>query len=84
MFDYYFTFRSVTPAQRAQHVLQKMNISAQVRRLPKFLSNRGCGYAVVVGAAQGIAAANVLRANGVGYGAVYKIFFDGGFEETAL
>lgn len=84
MFDYYFTFRSITPAQRAQGVLQKMNMDAQLRRLPKYLSGRGCGYAVAVQAAHGANAARALRSFGVSYGAVYKISFDGAYEEVAL
>ena len=84
MFDYYFTFRSVTPAQRAQRVLQKTNIPAQLRRLPKFLSSRGCGYAVVADAAHGVAAARTLHAAGISYSAVYKVSFDGSYEETVL
>ena len=84
MFDYYFTFRSVTPAQRAQSILQKMGIISQVRRLPKFLSGHGCGYAVVADAARGVDAARVLRSAGISFGTTYKIYFDGNYEEVAL
>ena len=84
MFDYYFTFRSVTPAQRAQALLRELHIPSEVRRLPKFLSGRGCGYAVVVDTARGIPTARALQSAGVSYGTVYKISFDGSVEETRL
>lgn len=46
MFDCVITFRSVMPAQQAQRLLQRSGIRCALRRTPKHLGNRGCGYGV--------------------------------------
>src|SRR5699024_3056452 len=48
MYDYYFTFRSMTQAQRAVGVLQQAAIYAVLERTPRAISPQGCGYAVKV------------------------------------
>ena len=43
MFDYVFTFRSLTPAQSARSVLAVEGLPASLERAPKRLSAQGCG-----------------------------------------
>ena len=40
----YITFRSITPAQRGQRVLQKGGIEAALMRTPRRMEEKGCGY----------------------------------------
>ena len=40
----FITFRSVTPAQRGQRVLQQAGIETVLLRTPKWMEERGCGY----------------------------------------
>lgn len=62
---YYFTFRSVTPAQRAQRDLEQAGIPAQLTRTPGPLAENGCGYALRVPVSRGAEAARALRGAGV-------------------
>lgn len=38
------TFRSVTPAQRGQRVLQQGGIVTTLQRTPRWMEEKGCGY----------------------------------------
>ena len=40
------TFRSVTPAQRAESVLKRSGIQCALRRTPRWMEEQGCGYSV--------------------------------------
>ena len=46
MSEYYFTFQSLTAAQRAAFALTKEGIAVQIVRAPKPLSDYGCSYAI--------------------------------------
>lgn len=84
MFDYYFTFRSVTYAQRAQQLLTGAHISSAMMRAPKAMSSKGCGYALRIRASAAAHAADVLQNGGVPYSAVYRMRPDGTAETVAL
>ena len=84
MFEYYFTFRSVTGAQRAENVLRQEGIPGRLLRAPKFLSLNGCGYAIRIRSTDGRRAAAAFRANRAEYSRVFRVFSSGGVEETAL
>ena len=45
---YYITFRSVTPAQRAERILKHSGFSCNVRRTPRWMEVQGCGYGLQV------------------------------------
>ena len=62
MNDYYFTYRSVTLAQRALRALTDAGIPARLRRTPGPLAKNGCGLQVSPGRAG--AAAETLRGTG--------------------
>lgn len=82
MYDDYFTFRSVTGAQRAVRVLERAGISAGLLRTPKQMERMGCGYSVRVRAAQGAAARRELERNQVYYSKIYRRYVDGRWEEV--
>ncbi len=48
MFEYLFTFRSITQAQMAQRILRQNHISVNLQRSPKQLSKNGCAYALTI------------------------------------
>jgi hypothetical protein len=84
MYDYYFTFRSITAAQRAEAALVRRGLGARLLRSPKFLSIKGCGYALKVRSGAAPAAAAAMAAEGVNYGSIYRVGPDGRGEEILL
>ena len=65
------TFRSVTPAQRGESLLQKAGIRCSIQRTPRVLAEQGCGYSLRVSAAQLPMAAEYLRQKGIAYRKTY-------------
>ena len=82
MNEYLITFRSVTAAQRAQALLRRHAIPAAVRRTPKALAQRGCGYSLAVGA--GEEATVLLRGHGAAFGSVFRLLPDGTAGEVVV
>ena len=66
------TFRSVTPAQRAQALLQKEGVDCALRRTPKWMEERGCGYSLQIRRTATVRAVHLLRQNRVSFGKVYS------------
>lgn len=64
---YYFTFRSVTPAQRAKRLLDLAGVSSALLRTPRVLAGSGCGYAIRLRPELGARAAMVLRQGGAAW-----------------
>lgn len=62
---FYFTFRSVTAAQRGQARLRAAGIPSSLSRTPAALSVNGCGYCLRVAVRWASAAARTLRENGM-------------------
>ena len=83
-FDWLITFRSVTFAQRGERTLQSVGIDCQLRRTPKELSARGCGYALGIRGADALAAVEVLRDRGVSFNKVFAPAAGGKMEERTL
>ena len=46
MSEYYFTFRSVTSATRAQRAMQELGVRTTLVRTPLPLRKQGCGYSL--------------------------------------
>lgn len=46
MSEYYFTFRSVTTATRAQRAMQELGVRTTLLRTPFPLRKQGCGYSL--------------------------------------
>lgn len=43
---YYFTFRSITPAQRGERLLKSKGIDVSLMRAVRQISAEGCGYSL--------------------------------------
>lgn len=82
-YDYLITFRSITYAQRGQKALSTAGIAAHLRRTPRELSSRGCGYCLMVGQEDARRAAEVLQQQNIAYGKVYRRT-ERGLEERSL
>lgn len=65
------TFRSVTPAQRGERLLQNAGIRCSLQRTPRVLAEQGCGYSLRVSAAQLPMAVEHLRRKGIAYRKTY-------------
>ena len=84
MFDYYFTFRSMTAAQQAAMYLNKNGLFASLLRAPKVLSEKGCGFSVRILLQNGSDAAMILRKAGIYYEKVFQMSASGVWTEAYL
>lgn len=78
------TFRSVTPAQRAQSLLQRSGTACRLQRTPRNLESQGCGYGLRVPLPNASDALQRLRGAGIDYRKVYLQQEDGHLEELHL
>lgn len=67
------TFRSVTPAQRAETILRREGIGCTLSRTPRMLAEQGCGYSIRVHYGQLPQAVEILRKKGIAYGKAYRM-----------
>ena len=65
------TFRSVTPAQRAETILKRAGIWCSLRRTPRQMEEQGCGYCLRLSDTQVNPAVELLQAKGVPFRKVY-------------
>ncbi len=84
MFSYLFTFRSQTAAQSGRRILYESGLRAQLRRAPPEISGLGCTWALYVDGADGVHAAQLLRAWNSPVSGVYRMHPNGYLEEAAL
>lgn len=78
------TFRSVTPAQRAESILQRAGFVCSVRRTPRWMEEQGCGYSVRVRYQDAQQCVQLLRENQVSFRKIYLMRDNGSAEEMAL
>ena len=83
-FDWLITFRSVTYAQRAEQAFRTVGIDAVLRRTPKELSTRGCGYGLRIQGKDSLAAVELLREREIAFGKVYAQGRNGKMEERVV
>ena len=79
----FITFRSVTPAQRGQRVLQKAGVDIILQRTPRFMEERGCGYCLRLRPGDLHRAVELLRRENVAFSKVYATV-GGNLEERML
>ncbi len=79
---YLLLSRSITHAQRMSRVLESGGITARFFRPPMGLTDRGCSYAVRIGANQLPTAIERLRAAGLPPLRVFYTSGDGAFTEV--
>ena len=80
---YFFTFRSVTLAQRGEGVLAGEGLRVVLARTPRWMEERGCGYSLRVRTDEPARWAEVLRRRGVEFRKVYRMA-DSSVEEVAV
>ena len=79
----FITFRSVTPAQRGQRVLQKAGVDVILQRTPRFMEERGCGYCLRLRPGDLHRAVELVRRENVAFSKVYATV-GGNLEERML
>ena len=72
MYDYFFTFRSVTAAMEAKELLEKSGIKTVLSRTPKSLKQQGCGYSLRLRAESPKPAIGILEREGASYQRLYR------------
>ena len=77
------TFRSITPAQRGQKLLQRAGIGCALQRTPKRLAQQGCGYCLRLRPEDMERAVALLREQNVPLSKVYADY-EGGPQELIL
>ena len=80
----FITFRSVTPAQRAERLLKHSGFFCNVRRTPRWMEVQGCGYGLQVYFADVKACIQVLKKAEVPYRKVYLLGENGAAKELSL
>ena len=78
------TFRSVTPAQRAESMLRRAGLECSVQRTPRWMEEQGCGYSLRVKFQDAMHCAQLLRNGGVSFRKIYLYRDKGAVEELAL
>ena len=84
MNEAFITFRSVTYAQRGEAILKRAGLECTLRRTPKALADRGCGYSLRIRPRDALAAVMLLRENSVSFGKVFAVKADGKAEELEV
>ena len=77
------TFRSVTPAQRAENLLRKEGIACILQRTPRVLADQGCGYSIRLKYRYLHRAMELLREKGIAYRKAYTME-EGSLREVSL
>lgn len=78
------TFRSVTPAQRAEGVLKRAGVECTIQRTPKWMEEKGCGYSIRLSCRDMMSATFMLREAGISYRKAYSLQDNGTPEELRL
>lgn len=78
------TFRSVTPAQRAEEALRRAGVECTIQRTPKWMEEKGCGYSLRMDCQNVMVASLLLRQAGVHFRRAYSLGENGTPEELRL
>ena len=81
MKTFFLTFRSITQAQRAERAYANAGMGCGLRRTPRWMEERGCGYGVEVKCPDLKAALEVLRREKIPFRKSYLLHADGVVEE---
>ena len=80
----YITFRSVTPAQRAERLLRREGISCNLRRTPRWMEEKGCGYSLQLPYSRLPDAVKLLQEQSIPYKRQYLRREKGNWEDLQL
>ena len=78
------TFRSITFVQKGERALRSGGIACSLRKTPKMISARGCGYCLQLKASDGPEGLQLLQHAKVGYTGIYVLHGNGNVEEIKL
>ena len=78
------TFRSVTPAQRGEILLQRAGIACAIHRTPQILAEQGCGYSLGLSRRELPQALELLRSKGISFRKAYCTDQEGRPREIVL
>lgn len=67
------TFRSITPAQRAQRVLRRGGMDATLQRTPRQMEAQGCGYCLRIRTVNREMALSLLKQANIPFGKIYHL-----------
>ena len=81
MKSFFLTFRSITQAQRAERAYARAGMACILRRTPRWMEERGCGYGVEVKCSDLRRALEVLRQEKIPFRKSYLLHEDGVVEE---
>ena len=81
---YLITFRSITFAQQGEQALRTVGIDCSLRRTPKELSGKGCGYGLRLQGRYALAAVELLRERQIPFEKIYALTPAGRPEERQL
>ena len=81
MVTFIITFRSVTPAQRAEQLLRSLGIACNLGRTPRWMEEQGCGYSLRTTDTEAVM---LLRSHKIPFRKVYRQGGKGGLEEVQL
>ena len=81
MKTFFLTFRSITQAQRAERAFVKAGMAVILRRTPRWMEERGCGYGVEVKCPELGQGLQVLRREKISFRKSYLLHADGVVEE---
>ena len=81
---YFITFRSITPAQKAERLLRQAGYSCHIQRTPEWMAEQGCGYSLRVRHNDLNAVISLLLSAQVSYRKIYRNKPDGKFEAVEL
>ena len=84
MGTYIITFRSVTPAQRAEKLLRSTGLSCHLGRTPRWMEEQGCGYSIRVHNVEADTLVALLRKHKVSFRKLYLQAESGSMEELTL
>lgn len=81
MTEYLFTYYSLTQAQTGLHLLKKRGIAVTLKRTPRQLAAKGCGYSLSLREGAVLAASATLHGSNCDYNRLYRLR-DGVAEEV--
>ena len=84
MKTYFITFRSITYAQRGEKLLALHGYRCQLRRTPRWMEEKGCGYCLRLKCEDIGPWVAILRRRGVAFRRVYIRQPDGEIREVTV
>ncbi len=78
------TFRSVTPAQRAEAFLRRAGVDCTLQRTPRWMEEKGCGYSLKMDCSELMTASAMLRQAAIPFRKAYSLRDNGTPEELRL